>query len=101
MIRVSASYKLKPQHAGSIDTAIVEFVRAISENEPQAEYRVLKAADGLTYLHLMAFPNAEAQQAHEAADYTRHFVESLAPRCEAGPDFTALSLVAGTKADME
>ncbi len=99
MIRVSATYKLKPQHAGSIDTAVGEFVRAISENEPQAEYRVFKSADGLTYLHLMAFPTTGAQQAHEAADYTRHFVESLAPRCEVGPNFTALTLVAGTKAD--
>ena len=101
MIRVSARYKLKPQHAGSIDTAIVEFVRAISENEPQAEYRVLKTSDGLTYLHLMAFPNVEAQQAHEAADYTRQFVESLEPRCDVGPEFAALTLVAGTKADTE
>lgn len=101
MIRVSATYKLKAQHAGSIDTAVSEFVRAISENEPQAEYRVLKSADGLTYLHLMAFPTAEARQAHEAADYTRHFVVSLEPRCEAGPNFTAMTLVAGTQADTE
>ncbi len=101
MIRVSATYKLKPQHAGSIDTAVSEFVRGISENEPQAEYRVFKSADGLTYLHLMAFPNAEARQAHEAAEYTRQFVESLEPRCDTGPDFTALTLVAGTKAATE
>ncbi len=101
MIRVSATYQLKPQHAGSIDTAVGEFVRAISEHEPQAEYRVMKSTDGLTYLHLMAFPNAEAQQRHEAADYTRHFIESLEPRCEHGPHFMSLTLVAGTKADTE
>ena len=99
MIRVSATYKLKPEHAGSIDTAVSEFVRAISENEPQAEYRVLKSADGLTYLHLMAFPSIEARQEHDRADYTRHFVESLEPRCEVAPHFTALTLVAGTEAD--
>ncbi len=101
MIRVSATYRLKPQHAGSIDTAVSEFVRAISENEPQAEYRVFKSADGLTYLHLMAFPNAGARQDHEAAEYTRQFVESLEPRCDAGPEFTAITLVAGTKAGSE
>jgi len=101
VIRVSATYKLKPQHAGSIDAAVSEFVRAIRENEPQAEYRVLKSADGLSYLHVMAFPSAEAQQAHEAAEYTRSFVESLGPRCETGPHFATLTLVAGTSADTE
>ncbi len=101
MIRVSATYKLKPQHAGSIDAAVSEFVRAIRENEPQAEYRVLKSADSLSYLHVMAFPSAEAKQAHEAAEYTRHFVESLEPRCEAGPYFATMTLVAGTEADTE
>ena len=101
MIRVSATYKLKPQHAGSIDVAVTEFVRAIRENEPQAEYRVLKTADGLSYLHVMAFTSAEAQQKHEAAEYTRNFVESLEPRCETGPHFTTLTLVAGTEADTE
>ena len=101
MIRVSVTYKLKSQHAGSIDAAVSDFVRAIREHEPQAEYRVLKTADGLSYLHLMAFPNAEAKQLHEAAEYTRSFVESLAPRCEAGPHFATLTLVAGTEAESE
>ena len=101
MIRVSAIYRVKPEQAGSIDAALSDFVHAIRENEPQAEYRVFKSADGRTYLHLMAFPNKAAQAKHESAAYTKTFLESLEPRCEEAPSFMALTLVAGTEASAD
>ena len=40
----------------------------------------------------MAFPDHEAERAHQTAEHTTRFVEILYPNCEEAPSFVDLTL---------
>lgn len=78
--------------------AIREFVEAIARHEPHTFYEAYEAADGVSFLHLMAFPDEAAEKNHQTAPHAMKFVESLYPRCEVQPAFAGLALVRSTAA---
>ena len=98
MIRKVARYRIQPAWRSQALEAIEAFVQAIAAHEAHTHYAAFQEPDGVTFLHLMVFPDAAAEQAHANAPYTRAFVEALYPNCQAEPTFTDLRPVAATEA---
>ena len=68
---------------------------AVGGNMDRRRIAALTAAadDGVTFFHVMAFPDEDAEEAHRTAAHTMRFVEELYPRCEEEPIFHTLTLV--------
>lgn len=94
MIHKIARYTVKHDQVDAAEEAVREFVRAVSENEPDTVYRAFRQVGTRAFLHVMAFPDERAEERHRTAPYTRSFVERLYPRCEAEPAFEELAPVA-------
>lgn len=101
MMRKIAEYKVKPDKVGEAEGAIQEFVAAISAEEPDTFYTAYQKDDGVSFIHFMAFRDAEAEKKHQKAPYTSKFVEILYPNCEEQPRFTDLTLVDSVDSDAE
>jgi quinol monooxygenase YgiN len=71
--------------------AIEMFVRAVRENEPDTFYEAFRKESSLEFVHIMKFPNEEAEKQHTSAPYASEFVEILYPNCEEQPVFTNLT----------
>lgn len=93
MIRKIARYTVRPGKLPEVEDAIKKFVAAVSRAEPETIYTAYRIEDGVTFIHFMAFPDAEAERNHQTAPYTKNFVEALYPNCEEEPSFMALTLV--------
>jgi quinol monooxygenase YgiN len=93
MIRKLANYRIDPESLEEVERAIEDFVSAIGREEPETVYEAFRIADDVSFIHLMAFPNREAERAHQAAPYTKRFVDILYPYCEEQPTFLDVTLV--------
>lgn len=91
MIHKMVRYTVRPDQIEAVELAIREFVRAVAENEPETVYRAYRRGGSRAFVHFMAFPDAEAEDRHRGAPYTRSFVEELYPRCEKEPEFEELA----------
>ncbi len=101
MIRKVAQYKVKKVEVRAVEQAIIEFVAAITQNEPHTFYEAYQSGDGVSFIHFMAFPDQDAEKKHLAAIYTMKVAEVLSPRCEAAPTFTGLKLVRSSTTSAE
>lgn len=97
MIKKLARYRIRPETAASVRTAINEFIGAIHREEPDTIYAALAASDGVTFVHAMAFSDAAAEARHRSAPHTRRFTDILYPNCEQQPEFTDLVVIATTR----
>lgn len=93
MIRKIARYVVKESQVEDVKSAVEKFVSAIKSYEEDTVYHAYQADDGVTFVHLMAFPDSDAEEAHRTATYTSSFVDVVYPRCEETPVFDDLSLV--------
>jgi quinol monooxygenase YgiN len=93
MIRKLANYRIDPESLEEVERAIEDFVSAIGKEEPETVYEVYRISDDVSFVHLMAFPNREAERAHQVAPYTKRFVDILYPYCEEQPTFLDVTLV--------
>ncbi len=93
MIRKIARYVVKEDEIDHVKPIIEGFVSAIKEYESATLYHAYQADDGVTFFHVMAFPDEEAEEAHRTAAHTVRFVDELYPRCEETPVFNDLTLV--------
>jgi quinol monooxygenase YgiN len=93
MIRKIARYVVKEDQVENVKPVIEEFISAIKQYESATLYHAYQADDGVTFFHVMAFPDEEAEDAHRTAAHTLRFVEELYPRCEEPPIFNDLTLV--------
>jgi uncharacterized iron-regulated membrane protein len=96
MIRRIARYVVKESEIDNVRSAIEEFIAAIKEYEPETVCHAYQAVDDLSFVHVMAFPDAEAERSHSIAPYTGTFLTDLYPRCDETPVFTDLVLVSTT-----
>ncbi len=97
MIKKMVRYRVTANEVEAVRDAIAEFVDAIAEHKPNTIYGSLMADDGVSFVHAMAFPDAEAEEAHRTAAYTKRFVEVLYPKCDQEPQFTTVQVVGTTK----
>ncbi len=96
MIVKLVRYRVRKAEVPTVEAAIAEFVSAVAEHEPDSEYRTFRAPNGVSFVHLMEFPDSASEERHRGSAYTKAFVEVLYPRCDAGPTFTDLTELAGT-----
>ncbi len=96
MIRKIARYVVKEGEVEEVKSAVEKFVSAIKSYEPDTVYHAYQADDGLTFVHLMAFPDTDAEENHRTAAHTSSFVDVVYPRCEETPVFDDLSLISTT-----
>lgn len=93
MIRKLANYRIDPESLEEVERAIEDFVSAIGREEPETVYKAYRITGDVSFVHLMAFPNREAERAHQVAPYTKRFVDILYPYCEEQPTFLDVTLV--------
>ncbi len=96
MIHKIVRYKVKRGKVEEVKRAIIEFVELVAKNEPHTLYEANQADDGVTFIHIMSFPDKSKEEKHKTAVYTMKFVESLYPNCEEEPVFLDLKLVKST-----
>jgi quinol monooxygenase YgiN len=93
MIERIAEYTVKPGEKEAVRAAIRTFVAAVAANEPGTRYRAFARVGTRRYVHTMAFPTENAEEAHRSAAHTAAFVAAMYPRCESEPSFSALAEV--------
>ncbi|MBI4836775.1 MAG: hypothetical protein HY817_05985 [Candidatus Abawacabacteria bacterium] len=93
MIVKIARYSIREDTHSTVSAAIREFVQLIKQYEPDTYYEAFSLLDSLDFIHVMKFPNAQAEQKHRFADYTQKFVAILYPLCAQLPVFTDCSLI--------
>lgn len=88
-----ARFKIKASHLQEAKSIIQDFLQAVSENE-RGKTLLYKSfhykTESNSFLHLMTFKNAKAEEAHRNASYTQDFVEKLYPLCSEKPQFDTL-----------
>jgi len=94
MIAKLVRYRVRPQETPTVEAAVRDFVSAIAEHEKHTTYSTFRATNGVSYVHIMTFPDEETERRHRAAPHTKAFVDVLYPRCDAGPTFTDLTPLA-------
>ncbi len=93
MIRKVAEYTVRDGEVETVLAAIREFVQAVAQSEPSTVYEAYQRQGQPAFIHVMTFVDAAAEERHQAAPYTRRFVEILHPRCTAQPAFTELTAI--------
>lgn len=96
MIHKIARYRIRDDERARVEEAIGAFVIAVHESEPQTRYAAYRLEDSSEYVHLMAFPDQEAEGRHQAAQYTKAFVAVLYDACVEHPRFADLNAVGHT-----
>ena len=91
MIWKQARYTAERDELAAVVATVERFVAAVRENEPRTFYRAWQRQDDeLAFVHVMGFPDDDAEQAHRRASYTLEFVDALYPRCREEPTFVDL-----------
>lgn len=93
MIHKIARYRIREENRPKVEEAIITFVKAVHEHEPRTHYHAYRLEDGPEYVHLMEFPDQEAEGQHQAAEYTQSFVSVLYDACVEHPRFADLNAV--------
>jgi quinol monooxygenase YgiN len=97
MIVRTAQFRVKPGEAEACLDAIRDFVEAVAAEPGTLSYDAYRLEDGISFLHLMRFRDAEAEAFHRATPHVKALVELLYPRCEAPPTFETAALVASAE----
>jgi len=90
-----ARFRVRASEAAEAEKAIIAFVSKVADEPGTLRYESFREADGVSYVHLMAFADEAAEEAHKKTDHVKQFVADLYPRCEAQPVFTDLKMISG------
>lgn len=94
MIVKHVTYQVHPETLDAVLEAVSRFVQAVAEHEPSTVYTAYQdGKDPTSFVHLMRFPDEQAEEAHRLASYTDQFVEVLYPSCRREPVFRDLRLL--------
>jgi quinol monooxygenase YgiN len=88
-------FRLRRSEVAAAEKEIVEFVSKVSDEPGTLRYESFREADGVSYVHLMAFADDEAEAAHQKTEHGKKFASVLAQKCEAQPAFTDLKMISG------
>jgi quinol monooxygenase YgiN len=94
MIRKMVELKVKPGELGAVESALREYVHAVRKHEPLTELQAFRRGTEPVFLQVIGHPDAESEQRHRRASYTRRFLENLLQHLETDPITTDLTLVA-------
>jgi len=91
-----ARFKVRAAEVAKADKAIIAFTGAVADEPGTLRYDSFREADGVSYLHLMAFADDKAEAAHRNTDHMKKFLAAIQPLCEAPPAFSDLTKVSGS-----
>lgn len=91
MIIKLAEYTIQEHALDEVCKAIDTFVKAIDAHEQDTFYEAFRREGTNAFVHLMKFPDHDAEERHAQSDYTNTFVEVLYPLCVEKPIFTDLT----------
>ncbi|MBN2096718.1 antibiotic biosynthesis monooxygenase [Candidatus Peregrinibacteria bacterium] len=99
MLHYMATYQVKKEALDEVKQALIDFVGSVKDNEPNTIFYTSfhKKDDPLSFIHFVCFENEEAKNFHEAADYTKAFMETLSHRCSKENIFTELDMIRSNK----
>ena len=90
-----ARFKVRAAEVSRAEKAIITFVAKVSDEPGTLRYESFREADGVSYVHLMAFADDAAEQAHRETDHVKRFAAELSPRCDQQPVFNDLKMISG------
>jgi len=90
-----AKFRIRPSERAAAEKAIIEFVSKVADEPGTLRYESFREADGVSYIHMMAFADDKAEEAHKQTEHVKRFVAELYPKCEVQPVFTDLKKVSG------
>lgn len=90
MIKKLVKYKVKKGSEDIVIQAIERLLNAMIINEPGTKYEAYKSANEREFIHIIGFPDHNAELRHNEAEYTRDFVEEIYLYCEITPEFIDL-----------
>jgi len=89
-------FRIRPGEAAAAEKAIIAFVAKVADEPGTLRYESFREPDGVSYVHLMGFSDAAAEQAHQQTDHVKKFLADLAPRCDQPPVFADLKMISGS-----
>ena len=95
-IHMTAEYRVRPGSVERCQTAIREFIDAVTRDEPGTRHYVAweDERDPVHFLHHFVFEDEAAEQRHRASDGVRRFTAVLYPETVSGVHFTRYREVA-------
>jgi len=92
MYHVQVTYRIRAGNLPGAQKRIAGFVEELRTGQRLFEsYRIYRQpGDPSSYLHIISYPNIEAQLAHTQLPHVKGFVEAMAGLCESGPIYTEL-----------
>ena len=90
-----ARFRVRASETAAAEKAIIAFVSKVADEPGTLRYESFREADGVSYVHLMAFADEAAEQSHKQTDHVKQFVAELYPKCEVQPVFTDLKMISG------
>ena len=89
MIHKIIRFKVHEYAIEMVIKEITEYLKIVRANEPETNYVSYQLDDKVSFLHVISFPDDDAENAHRFATYTAEFVEQLYPRCQEDPVFAS------------
>jgi len=90
-----ARFKVRASQVAAAEKDVIEFVGKVADEPGTLRYESFREADGVSFIHFMAFADDSAEAAHKNTDHVKKFVAALHPRCEVQPTFTDLKMISG------
>ena len=97
-IQKTARFKLRPESVEACVAAIAEFVGHVGRNAPGTlQYTAWQQADDpASFVHFMAFRDADAERRHASSEAVKRFTGILYPNTLDGVEFTDYNVVEPT-----
>ena len=94
-IRKTARFKVRPESLATCEQAVAEFVGYVGRSEPcTLQYTTWQEADDpASFVHFMAFEDAEAERRHASSEAVKRFTGILYPNTVDGVEFTDCTVV--------
>ena len=90
-----ARFRVRRAEIAAAEKAIIAFVAKVADEPGTLRYESFREPDGVSYVHLMAFADDAAEEAHRQTEHMKKFAADLHPRCEQEPVFTDLVKISG------
>lgn len=94
MITKIVEFRIKKDKLQICLKAIKEFTKEVHKNEPNTlVYDSYQKDDKVSFIHLMSFKDARAEEFHRQTPWVKKFANTLYPNCELKPKFSNIKIV--------
>ena len=90
-----ARFRVRPAEVAAVEKAIIAFVAKVADEPGTLRYESFREEDGVSYVHVMAFADDAAEEAHMQSQHKKDFVAAIYGKCEVQPVYTDLKMVSG------